>query len=346
MKKEIIVLFFAILFCNGNVYSIDRSHAFEINQKLGMGINLGGCFEADVIGSWGVEPKPEYFKDMKAKGFSNVRLPIKWSVHIMKESPYTIDKVFMDTIRWAVNTALANGLIPVINIHNFDELVYKNPNDYKGQYLSIWDQIAREFQSYSDSLIFELLNEPHDNMTPDIWNQFVADGLSKIRETNPDRIVMITSADWGGTTVLDKLILPDDPNIILTTHCYDPLQFTHQGASWAGLSGKTGIPWTGTESEVKVLKDFLSIFKQYSIQHNVPIYVGEFGVYEKADEASRIRWTNCLCSLIREYNFSGAYWEYCASFGIYNPARKCYHTGILKALLPNKNFDKYQDCSK
>ena len=329
MKKEVILLFFVSLFCSVNLFSND--HAFEMNRRLGMGINLGNCFEAPEIGSWGVDPDSYYFSDIKAKGFASIRIPAKWSAHAQVEAPYTIDKDFMDTIRWAVNQALDNGLVTVINIHHYDEIM-TDPAANKQRFLALWKQIASEFQSYSDSLYFEILNEPNGNLTPALWNQYLAEGLTTIRETNPNRMVIVGTANWGGVDGLSQLTLPDDPNLILTIHYYNPFTFTHQGADWAGMTDPTRVTWDSTAVEVSAIKNDMDIIKQYSDRHNVPVYIGEFGAIENADDASRARWIGCLHSFFQKYDFSGAYWEYCSGFGIYNFGLDCYHTEMLKAL--------------
>ena len=330
MKKEVILLLlFVFIFCSENLFSGER--AFEMNRRLGMGINLGNCFEAPEIGSWGVEPDSFYFSDIKAKGFNSLRIPAKWSAHAQTEAPYTIDKDFMDTIRWAINLSLANGLVTVINIHHYDEIM-TDPAANKARFLAIWDQIAHEFQSYSDSLYFEILNEPNTNLTPQLWNDYLAEGLSKIRETNPDRMVIIGTANWGGVDGLSQLTLPEDSNLILTIHYYNPFNFTHQGADFAGMGGSPAVSWDSTAVEVNAIKSDMDIIKQYSDRHNVPVYIGEFGAIENADDASRARWIGCLHSFYQEYGFSAAYWEYCSGFGIYNFGLDCYHTGMLKAL--------------
>jgi len=339
MKKEFILLFVAFIFCSGNLFS--GEHAFEMNRRLGMGINLGNCFEAPEIGGWGVEPDSFYFSDIKAKGFASIRIPAKWSAHAQTKAPYTIDKDFMDTIRWAINSALASGLATVINIHHYDEIM-TDPTANKDRFLALWDQIARAFQSYSDSLYFEILNEPNGNLTPELWNDYLAEGLAKIRETNPDRMVIVGAANWGGVDGLSQLTLPQDSNLILTVHYYNPFNFTHQGADWAGMTGGTGVTWDSTAVEVNAIKSDMNIIKQYADQHNIPVYIGEFGAIGNADDASRARWIGCLHSFYNEYGFSGAYWEYCSGFGIYSFAMDCYHTGMLKALT---GMEAECDCS-
>ena len=340
MKKGIILLlFFVFLFSARNLFA--NEHAFEMNQKLGTGINLGNCFEAPVIGSWGVDPDSYYFSEMKAKGFASIRIPAKWSAHAKTEAPYTIDKDFMDTIRWAVNTALTNGLVTVINIHHYDEIM-TDPAANKERFLAFWEQIAAEFQSYSDSLYFEILNEPNGNFTPDLWNQYLAEGLSKIRETNPDRMVIVGTAEWGGISGLTELKLPEDPNLILTIHYYNPFDFTHQGADWAGMTDPAKVTWDSTAVEVGAIKNDMDIIKQYSDRYNVPVYIGEYGAIGNADDASRARWIGCLQSFFHEYGFSSAYWEFCSGFGIYEPGLDCYRTGMLKALT---GYECDCDCS-
>jgi len=330
MKKEVILSFFVLFSLCGNLFS-QREHAFEMNSRLGMGINLGNVFEAPSLGAWGVEPDAAYFGDIKAKGFASVRIPARWSAHAQTAAPYTIDKDFMDTVRWAVDLALANKLVTVINIHHYEEIM-ANPAGHKERYLAFWKQIAKEFQSYPDSLYFEILNEPNDQFTPEIWNEYLAEGLSTIRETNPNRIVIIGTADWGGIGGLSKLVLPNDPNIILTIHYYNPFEFTHQGADWAGQGNVMGVTWDSTAAQINAIKKDMDVVKKYSNDHNVPVYIGEFGAIENADDSSRARWIGHLRHVFEVYGFSSAYWEYCSGFGIYDPVLNCYRPGMLHAL--------------
>ena len=302
-----------------------------MNSRLGMGINLGNVFDAPDLGAWGIEPDGVYIEEIKAKGFASVRIPVRWSAHAQKEFPYTIDRDFMDTVRWAVDLALVNDLVVVMNIHHYEEIM-EAPFAHKDRYLALWEQISDEFQHYSDSLYFEVLNEPNGNFTPALWNEYLAEGLSKIREKNPTRMVVIGTAEWGGIAGLSKLVLPDDPNLILTIHYYEPFNFTHQGADWTGLNLPVGVMWDSTTTQINTIKNDMDKIKQYSEQHNVPVYIGEFGAIENADDASRARWMGHLRHVFEEYGFSGAYWEYCSGFGIYDPVLDCYRTGMLHAL--------------
>jgi len=352
-KKEVILALFLILFGCGNLFSqVDRTRAFEMNKRLGMGINFGLCYEAPSIGAWGVNPDPRFFKDIKARGFSHIRLPINWFSNASETAPYTINKSFMDTIRWSINTCIANGLITIINIHNFDPIMYNPPSGgssltsrYEPNFLAFWEQIANEFKDYpTDSLIFELLNEPHNDMTEVRWNTLLQRGLATVRETNPDRIVLIASANWGGAAGLRSLVLPDDPYLITEVHFYDPMEFTHQGSAFQGTGGTMNVTWTGSPQQMKAMRDTMNVIRTYSQQHNIPIHIGEFGVVENAPYNSRVLWLDSLCSIFREYDFSGAYWEYLSGFGIYNSGFDCYRTCMLKALLPDKSFEDCVDC--
>ena len=62
----------------------------QMKDTLGRGINLGNALEAPKEGEWGVTLKAEYFAKIKAAGFNNVRIPVRWSVAIMDRAPVTV----------------------------------------------------------------------------------------------------------------------------------------------------------------------------------------------------------------------------------------------------------------
>ena len=63
---------------------------------------------------------------------------------------------------------------------------------------------------------------------------------------------------WGIVGELDKLRLPDgDDRIVVTIHCYEPFQFTHQGAGWVGFQDLRGIVYPGPPPTPYQLPDSL-----------------------------------------------------------------------------------------
>lgn len=53
--------------------------------------------------------------------------------------------------------------------------------------------------------------------------------------------------------------------------------------------------------------------------HRRPVFLGEFGVYSRADEATRIAWTTAVRREAEARGFSWAYWELASSFGVLEP---------------------------
>ncbi|MBN2774423.1 MAG: cellulase family glycosylhydrolase, partial [Prolixibacteraceae bacterium] len=147
------------------VAGAQREKAFEINQKLGRGVNFGNMFEAPSEGEWGAVWKTEYSKMISELGFSHVRIPIRWEPESRSSivPPYTINPNFLNRMKQVVDSALNNGLYAIINMHHHEAL-YENPTGNKARFLAQWQQIADFFKDYPDSLLFEILNEPHGNL--------------------------------------------------------------------------------------------------------------------------------------------------------------------------------------
>ena len=298
---------------------------------------MGNAFEAPTETEWGNPWDPDYFRIIAELGFSHVRIPIRWTTpeRSMDTPSYTIFPAFLNRIQQAVDTALKYGLHPIINMHHHNAL-FENPQQERARFLSQWEQIAHFFRNYPDSLLFEVMNEPNTNLTPGLWNQFFADALSTIRQTNPTRVVLLGTAEWGGLRAVRDLQIPNDPNIILTLHYYEPFQFTHQGASWvAGSNVWLGTRWHNTDAERQTIINEFGYTIDFARRHNIPVNIGEFGAFSTADFDSRLQWTNFLARWFEEQGFSWTYWEFSAGFGIYNPSTRQFLQPLVDALLHN-----------
>lgn len=336
--KTLLLCFSLIFVALVTALAQTRVPAFEMNQQLGRGINMGNCFEAPTETEWGNPWKPEYFKIISQLGFKHVRLPVRWetSERSLATAPYTINPLFLLRIQAVVDTALKYNLHIIINMHHHDAL-HENPAQQKERFLSQWNQIADYFKNYPDKLLFEILNEPHGNMTPELWNEYFTNALTEVRKTNPTRVVLLGVADFGGLGGIPKLQLPNDEYIILSPHYYNPFTFTHQGADWVdGASAWMGTKWYDIEADRETVVNEFNFAKQFSQSNHIPIHVGEFGAYSTADMESRARWTTFLARWFEDNAMSWAYWEFSAGFGIYNPTTKTLVTPLVNALVQNE----------
>jgi endoglucanase len=308
---------------------------FEQNRRLGRGVNLGNALEAPREGEWGVTLQEEYFQLISEAGFDSVRIPIRWSAHAFPVEPFTIDPSFFARVDWAVEQALSRGLLVVINVHHYEEIM-GGPAGHRERFLALWRQIAEHYQDYSTDLLFEVLNEPHDRLTSGVWNRLLAEAIDVIRETNPQRNVIAGPANWNAIGALDGLELPaDDRHIIVTVHYYNPFRFTHQGAEWvSGSQAWLGTAWRGTSTEERAIVGDFDQAARWGKAQDRPIYLGEFGAYSKADMDSRALWTAFVARQAEERGISWAYWEFCAGFGVYDKSRKVWNQPLLDALLP------------
>src|SRR5512146_1246280 len=113
--------------------------------------------------------------------------------------------------------------------------------------LSRWRRLIdrRPSPSAGPELRFELLNEPSAKENQQL-NPFNTRMLSAIRESNPTRVVYITSNRYGSFDTTRDLDVPDDPNVAITLHYYLPFVFTHQRASWARFpADMPAVPFPG-----------------------------------------------------------------------------------------------------
>ena len=312
-----------------------QADIFALNQKLRRTVNLGNALEAPNEGDWGVVLQADYFQKIAAAGFTAVRIPIRFSAHAPDSAPYSLDPTFIARVDWAVNNAISNGLVAIVDMHHYLEM-FSAPSENQARFLGLWQQIAEHYQDYpDDQLYFELLNEPNGALTDAIWNDILAEAIPLIRKTNPTRPIIVGASGWNSFEDLANLRLPEDSNVIATFHYYLPFQFTHQGAEWVDASNAwMGTLWNGKPDELAAIAHDFDIAASWAAKHNRPLLLGEFGAYSKADQASRVRWTAAVRQAAEERGFSWAYWEFCSGFGLYDRDASQWRQDLLGALIP------------
>ena len=309
--------------------------AFAGVRSLGRGVNLGNALEAPREGEWGVYLQKQYFALIKQAGFQFVRLPVSWSSHAAKNAPYGIDPVFLTRVDAVIDWALKSDLQVILDFHNYPEMM-SDPQGQSDRYLGIWKQLGEHYKAYPAVFLFELLNEPNGQLDAAGWNALSAQALGLLRQSNPSRNVIIGGSGWNAYDQLQYLELPaGDRHIIATFHYYNPFEFTHQGAEWAeGMDKYLGTTWDATDAEKAAISADFEQVSSWSQAHNRPVLLGEFGAYSKADMPSRARWTSFVAREAEKHAFAWSYWEFCAGFGVYDPAVRQWREPLLKALIP------------
>ncbi|NUQ20926.1 MAG: glycoside hydrolase family 5 protein [Gemmatimonadaceae bacterium] len=317
------------------------SAALAAAASIGRGVNFGNMLEAPTEGAWGIRVTDEFIDEAAAAGFASVRLPVRWSNHASVDPPYTIDPAFLAHVDSIVDKLLAKNLVVVLNMHHYRQLdgdrldageAAVDARAVDVRFVMLWQQIAARFAGKSARLLFEPYNEPHGRLNGEPWNVLVARTLGVIRKTNPTRVVVIGPTSWNSASDLALLKMPNDANLVATIHDYNPFTFTHQGAEWVNPVLPTGVTCCSA-AQVAEMTQPLDAAKRWSDAHHYPVYVGEFGAYSKADEASRVTFDRTMRAAMESRGMTWTYWEFAAGFGVYDPAAHAFRQNLLDSLL-------------
>jgi endoglucanase len=311
----------------------DKTDQFKQVKRMGRGVNIIGY---DPI--WKdfskARFKEKHFKLIHDGGFQTVRVNLFAFAHMDTANGNRLSDGFLSTLDWSVKNATANGLMVILDLHNFTDFA-QDPVRYKPRFLDFWKQIVQRFKDAPDNVVFEILNEPNGKLTPELWNQYLKEALAVIRETNPTRTVIVGSPFWNTIDNLNLLDIPkDDRNIVVTVHYYEPLRFTHQGAPWAGdLVKLSGITWGSDEDKKRVETNFAKA-QAWSKANDRPILLGEFGAYDKGDIESRVRYTSFVARTAESLGWAWTYWQFDSDFVVYDIDKDQWNEPIHKALIP------------
>ena len=288
------------------------------NPTIMRGMNLGNALESPLPWEWGVTIQPEYFDVIKDAGFDTVRIPVRFSSHTTPAAPFIVDTEFMLLVDQIVNQGLTVGLTVILDFHHYDELMADTPRQ-RERFLAIWEYLADHYQNYPAALYFEILNEPSRNLDASTWNELANDCIHIIRQSNPNRPILIGGIDYNSIDSLELLSLPSDKNLMAVFHFYDPFEFTHQSAAWVdGSDAWLNTTWNASNAEKQAISEQLDQAAAWSENNQIPLVMTEFGSIAGGDASSRQRWTQFMVQEAKKHNIGWVYWDFCAEFRVYD----------------------------
>jgi endoglucanase len=273
-------------------------------------------------------------------GFDHVRMPID-EMHMWDEQGRRDEDAF-EILHNAIRWSLGHDLKVVVDLHilrshhfNAEEKpLWTDPAEQE-RFIDLWRNLSKALDEYpDDSVVYELMNEPVAD-DPEDWNRLVARAFGALREMEPERTIMIGSNMWQGAGTFDELRVPDDPRIILSYHFYEPFMLTHYQTSWNFMKDYSGtvqypgmilsemqyeaLPeglkpalerFAGVSFDKQVLVELMEKPLRKAKELGLPLYCGEFGVFNATPEKDRFRWYQDILEIFDEHGVSWANWNY------------------------------------
>lgn len=321
------------------------------------GVNLGGwlsqCgYEKEHIASFITEADIERIASW---GCDHVRLPFDYNI-ILSENGEVLDSGLM-LLEQCADWCRKYNLNIILDLHktlgfSFDKSEQENGffenEHYQNIFVNLWAEIAKRFGDRND-VAFELLNEITERRFAEAWNRIAARTINEIRKYSPTTFVLIGGIFQNSIFGLTLLNKPCDDHVVFNFHYYNPLVFTHQRAFWIDAMKpdcKINYP-DSTEKYYhatldNVGEDLAIILQKYPVdiidkrfmesemqiaddvrkKMNVPIYCGEYGVIDQAENEDLLRWYKDIHEVFDSFGFGRAAWNYKEKdFGIIDPCR-------------------------
>jgi endoglucanase len=275
-----------------------------------------------------------HFAEIHKAGFDFVRVNLQAFKHMDVQN--RLEPQWLAKLDDVVREAQKVGLGVILDEHDFD-VCSEDVDACRTKLSAFWQQVAPRYANAPRTVAFELLNEPHDKLNGEVWNGLLAQLLATVRQSNPTRTVVVGPTHWNSLNDLPLLKLPNDPNLLVTYHYYEPFHFTHQGATWAGEEVKKlhGITW-GSEADRAAMRADFDKVAAWSAANKRPILLGEFGAYDRSGTplGLRVAYITAARSEAERHGFGWAYWQFEGDFVVWDMPNQRWIEPIKKGLIP------------
>lgn len=334
------------------------------------GVNLGGWLsqcnhKKETYDNW---IKEEDIKTISNWGLDHVRLPVDYNLVETAEGEYKEDGFAY--IQKAIDWCKKYNLNIVLDLHKtagysffsgYSENGFFDDPALQERFYKLWEEFAKRYASNGEMICFELLNELTDPSYSDPWNKIVKTVIQRIRKIAPVTKILVGGYWNNSFDALKDLENPYDENVVYNFHCYEPLLFTHQAATWLGEKMPADFRWPlqskfadyqketivrinagcanftrFNENDSVTEEYFDTIFAnaiQVAKERNVILYCGEYGVIDQADPEEALKWYQMITKILDKYNIGRAAWSYKGmNFGLADKWIESKRNEILKLM--------------
>ncbi|HEY4081059.1 MAG TPA: glycoside hydrolase family 5 protein [Burkholderiaceae bacterium] len=306
--------------------------SLQLSQQMGAGWNLGNALEA--AGSetaWGNAKTTQALLDaVKAAGFKTIRIPISWKQYA--DANDNISAAWLARVTEVVDEAHKAGLYTLINVHwdgGWLQPTYAAQSVADARLAKFWTQIATQFKSYDDTLLFAGTNEvmvEGDYGTPKpeyiaVQNGFNQIFVNTVRATGGNNAVRHLIVQGFNTNIdhtVNFAVMPTDTakdRLMMEVHFYDPYDFTINDKSTIWQWGATATDPKATETwanEAYVDAQFNKM-KTHFVDKGIPVILGEFSAMRRTEfsgaEAYRLAWDRYIARSAWTHGMVPVYWD-------------------------------------
>ena len=315
------------------------ANAFGIYRGVNLGGWLSQCdYSAERLNGFITEAD---FAQIGAWPVDHVRVPVDYNV--LEDDKGGYDAPGWERLDFAIAQSEKHNLKVVIDLHktagfSFDayhgESGFFDSEAYQERFLKLWDEISRRYGKLNDRVAFELLNEVTSEAYIGIWNRIAAEAIRRIRVVAPDTYILVGSYHNNSAPAVKDLDAPADDHVIYNFHCYDPIEYTHQGAPWVDFLDKSvRIPFDESGVTEETFEKLFSPALAKAKEHGASLYCGEYGVIDVVAPEDAVKWFRVINAVFEKHGIARAVWSYKQmDFGISDPRWDAVRDELLKVL--------------
>lgn len=282
-------------------------------------------------------------------GFDFIRLPMDYWFWIDSDWAKTrqvppgdmlkIKESALEKVDRAVDLGKKYGLHVSLNFHRAPGYCINDPEresvvlwkdkQAEDAFVHHWDVFAKRYKGNSaKDLSFNLVNEaptPRQGyMSREDYRRVMTRAADKIRETSPDRIIIIDGLSVGNQVVTEMI----PTKVAQSVHAYTPAEISHFRASWVDKNSSFPEPtWPLKKKDGSIKLDRAGLEKLYApwaelARKGIGVHCGEAGCFNRTPYKVFMAWLEDVLDILKGHGIGYALWNFRGGFGVVDSGRK------------------------